>query len=48
MVLDGKSSQEYLVNDLQDTEDWGSNWHVDLNAGKTLLVLFGWSNSWCY
>ena len=37
-----------LESDLQDTEDWGSNWLVDLNAGKTLLVLFGWSNSWCY
>ena len=29
-----------LESDLQDTVDWGSEWLVDLNAGKTELVLF--------
>ena len=25
--------------------DWGRKWFVDLNAGKTKLVLFDWSNN---
>ena len=25
--------------------DWGREWLVDFNAGKTQLVLFDWSNS---
>ena len=25
--------------------DWGRKWLVDFNAGKTQLVLFGWSNN---
>ena len=29
-----------LQSDLQDTVDWGRNWPVDFNAGKTQLVLF--------
>ena len=27
-------------SDLQNTVDWGKKWLVDLNAGKTQLVLF--------
>ena len=33
-----------LESDLQDTVDWGKKWLVDLNAGKTQLVSFVWSN----
>ena len=33
-----------LESDLWDSEDWGSQWLVDLNAGKSQLVLFDWSN----
>ena len=33
-----------LESDLQDTVDWGRKWFADLNAGKTLLVLFDRSN----
>ena len=33
-----------LESDLRDTVDWGKMWLVDLNAGKTQLVLFDWSN----
>ena len=25
--------------------DWGKKWLVDFNAGKTELVLFGWSSN---
>ena len=25
--------------------DWGRKWPVDFSAGKTQLVLFGWSNN---
>ena len=25
--------------------DWGKNWLVDFNAGKTQLVSFDWSNN---
>ena len=46
--LDGKSSQEYPVNelaselefDLQDTVDQGRKWLVDFNTGKSQLVCF--------
>ena len=34
-----------LESDLQDTVDWGREWLVDFNAGKTQLVSFGWSNN---
>ena len=30
---------------LQDTVDWGKNWLVDFNVGKTQLVLFDQSNN---
>ena len=33
-----------LESDLQDIVDWGRNWLVDFNAGKTQLVLFDQSN----
>ena len=29
-----------LSSDLQGTAEWGRKWLVDLNAGKTQLVLF--------
>ena len=32
-------------SDLQDIVDWGRKWLVDFNAGKTQIVLFGWSNN---
>ena len=35
-----------LESDLGDTVDWGKKWLVDLNAGKTQLVLFGQSNNY--
>ena len=34
-----------LESELQGTVDWGRNWLVDFNAGKTQLILFDWSNS---
>ena len=34
-----------LESDLQDTMDWGRNWLVDVNAGKTQLVSFDQSNN---
>ena len=34
-----------LESDLRDTVDWGKKWLVDLNAGKTQLVPFNWSNN---
>ena len=34
-----------LEPDLRDTLDWGKKWLVDLNAGKTQLVSFDWSNN---
>ena len=34
-----------LESDLRDTVDWGSNWLLDFNAGKTQLVSFGRSNN---
>ena len=34
-----------LEYDLQDTVDWGREWLVDFNAGKTQLVLFDWFNN---
>ena len=34
-----------LESDQRDTADWGKKWLVDFNAGKTLLVLFDWSNN---
>ena len=33
-----------IESDLRDTMDWGKNWLVDLNAGKTQLVSFDQSN----
>ena len=32
-----------LKSDLQDTVDWSRKWLVDINAGKTQLVLLDWS-----
>ena len=34
-----------LGSDLRDTVDWGRNWLIDFNAGKTQLVLFDRSNN---
>ena len=34
-----------LKSDLQDTVDWSRKWLVDINAGKTQLVLLDWSNN---
>ena len=34
-----------LESDQHDTVDWGRKWLVDVNAGKTQLVLFDWPNS---
>ena len=34
-----------LESDLRDIVDWGKNWLVDFNAGKTQLVSFQWSNN---
>ena len=34
-----------LESDLRDTEDWGRQWLVDFNAGKTQLVSFDQSNN---
>ena len=34
-----------LESDLCDTVDCGRNWPVDVNAGKTQLVLFDQSNN---
>ena len=34
-----------LESDLWDAVDWDKKELVDLNAGKTQLVLFGWSNN---
>ena len=34
-----------LESDLRETVDWGNKWLVDLNAGKTQLVSFDWSNN---
>ena len=34
-----------LESYLRDTVDWGRNWLVDFNAGKTQLVSFEWSNN---
>ena len=34
-----------LESDLRDTVDWGKKWLVDVNAGKTQLVSFEWSNN---
>ena len=34
-----------LESDLQDFVDWGRKWLVDLNAGKTQLFSFDWSNN---
>ena len=34
-----------LESDLRDTVDYGRNWLVDFNAGKTQLVPFDWSNN---
>ena len=34
-----------LGSDPRDTVDWGEKWLVDLNAGKTQLVSFDWSNN---
>ena len=33
-----------LESDLRDAVDWGRNWLVDFNAGKTELGLFDWSD----
>ena len=30
---------------IYETLDWGRKWLVDLNAGKTELVLFDWTNN---
>ena len=32
-------------SDLWHTLDWGREWLVDFNPGKTQLVLFNWSNN---
>ena len=53
VVLDGKSSQEYLLyliaseldSDLRDTVDLGVKWLIDFNAGETQLVLFDQSGN---
>ena len=34
-----------LEADLRDNVDWGKNWLVDFNDGKTQLVSFDWSNN---
>ena len=34
-----------LESDLCDTVDWGKEWLVDFNAGKTQLVSFDQSNN---
>ena len=34
-----------LESDLCGAVDWGRNWPVDFNAGKTQLVLFDQSNN---
>ena len=34
-----------LESDLRDTVDWGKKCLVDLNAGKTQLISFDWSNN---
>ena len=34
-----------LESDQRDTVDWGKKWLVDINAGKTQLVSFDWSNN---
>ena len=34
-----------LESNLRDTVDWGKKWLVDLNSGKTQLVLFDRSNN---
>ena len=34
-----------LESDLRDTVEWGKKLLVNLNAGKTQLVLFEWSNN---
>ena len=34
-----------LESDLRDTKDLGKKWLVDLNAGKTQVLLFNWSNN---
>ena len=34
-----------LESDLQDTVEWGRKWLFDLNAGKTQMVSFDWSNN---
>ena len=34
-----------LESDLQDTVDWGREWLVDFNAGKTQVVSFDCSNN---
>ena len=34
-----------LESDLRDTVDWGRKWLVDLNAGKSPLILFDRSNN---
>ena len=34
-----------LESDLRETVDWGRKWLVDLNVGKTQLVLFNQSNN---
>ena len=34
-----------LEYDLRNSVDWGKNWLVDFNAGKTQLILFDWSNN---
>ena len=33
------------LNLIYKTLDWGKKWLVDFNAGKTELVLFGWSSN---
>ena len=34
-----------LESELRDNVDWGKNWLVDFNAGKTQLVLLDRSNN---
>ena len=37
--------QVNFKSNLQDIFDWCRKWLIDLNAGKTQLVLFDWSNN---
>ena len=34
-----------LKSDLLDTTDWGRKWLIEFHAGKTQIILFGWSSN---